>query len=127
MIPGLGRSPGEGNGNPLHLLENSHGQRNLAGHSPWGHKELDMTEHTEKVRGVKGLSVHISILLLRFKCLQQKCICVTFLYKIHKRKRRKEKVLNFETEVGFEYKWHLLILEQIILSLWEISHLQNRG
>ena len=22
----------------------SHGQRNLVGHSPWGHKELDMTE-----------------------------------------------------------------------------------
>ena len=21
-----------------------HGQRRLAGHSPWGHKELDMTE-----------------------------------------------------------------------------------
>ena len=21
-----------------------HGQRSLAGHSPWGHKELDMTE-----------------------------------------------------------------------------------
>ena len=25
-------------------LENPHGQRNLAGNSPWGHKELDMTE-----------------------------------------------------------------------------------
>ena len=27
----------------------SYGQRNLAGYSPWGHKELDMTE---------GLSMH---------------------------------------------------------------------
>ena len=36
-IPGLGRSPGEGNGNPLQYscLENSHGQRSLAGDSPW--------------------------------------------------------------------------------------------
>ena len=44
-IPGLGRSPGEGNGNPLQalLLGESHGQRSLAGYSPWGHKELDMT------------------------------------------------------------------------------------
>ena len=25
-------------------LENPHGQRSLAGYSPWGHKELDMTE-----------------------------------------------------------------------------------
>ena len=26
------------------LLGKSHGQRSLAGYSPWGHKELDMTE-----------------------------------------------------------------------------------
>ena len=45
-IPGLGRSPGEGHGNPLQYscLENPHGQRSLVGYSPWGHKELDMTE-----------------------------------------------------------------------------------
>ena len=45
-IPRLGRSPGEGNGNPLQYscLEKSHGQRSLASYSPWGHKELDMTE-----------------------------------------------------------------------------------
>ena len=30
---------------PVLLLGESHGQRSLAGHSPWGHKELDMTEH----------------------------------------------------------------------------------
>ena len=24
----------------------SHGQRSLAGYSPWGHKELDTTDHT---------------------------------------------------------------------------------
>ena len=45
-IPGLGRSPGGGHGNPLQYscLENLHGQRSLAGYSPWGHKESDMTE-----------------------------------------------------------------------------------
>ena len=45
-IPGLRRSPGEGNSNPLQYssLENSHGQRSLAGYSPWGRKESDMTE-----------------------------------------------------------------------------------
>ena len=41
-IPGLGRFPGEGNGNPL--LKKSHGQRILVGYSPWGRKELDTTE-----------------------------------------------------------------------------------
>ena len=28
----------------------SHGQRSLADYSPWGHKELDMTEVTELAR-----------------------------------------------------------------------------
>ena len=43
-IPGSGRSPQEGNGNPLMLLPGkSRGWRGLAGYSPWGHKELDMT------------------------------------------------------------------------------------
>ena len=45
-ILGLGRSPGGGHGNPpqYSCLENPQGQRRLAGYSPWGHKELDMTE-----------------------------------------------------------------------------------
>ena len=45
-IPGLGSSPGGGNGNPLQYpcLENACGQRSLAGYSPWGHKESDITE-----------------------------------------------------------------------------------
>ena len=41
-IPGSGKSPGGGNGNPLQYscLENPHGQRSLAGYGPWGRKEL---------------------------------------------------------------------------------------
>ena len=37
LIPGMGRSPGEGNGNPLQYpcLENPHGQKSLVGSSPW--------------------------------------------------------------------------------------------
>ena len=47
-IPGSGRSPGEGNGNPLQYpcTGKSHGQRSLVGCSPWGRKELDLTKHT---------------------------------------------------------------------------------
>ena len=47
-IPGLGRSPGGENGNPLQesCLENPHAQRSLAGYSPWGCKESDMTDMT---------------------------------------------------------------------------------
>ena len=46
LIPGLGRSPGGGLGNPLQYscLENPQGQRSLVGYSPWSPKELDTTE-----------------------------------------------------------------------------------
>ena len=39
LIPGLGRSPGGGNGNPLQYscLENPPGQRSLVGYNPWSH------------------------------------------------------------------------------------------
>ena len=45
-IPGLRRSPGTGHGNPLQYscLENPHGQRSLAGCSPWDCKKSDTTE-----------------------------------------------------------------------------------
>ena len=40
LIPGLGRYPGGGHGNPLQYscLENPHGQRSLVGYSAWGLK-----------------------------------------------------------------------------------------
>ena len=46
LIAGLGRSPGEGNGNPFPVLlpGKLHGRRSLVGYSPQGHKELDTTE-----------------------------------------------------------------------------------
>ena len=46
LIPGLGRSPEGGHGNPLQYsgLENPHRERCLLGYSPWGCKESDMTE-----------------------------------------------------------------------------------
>ena len=49
-IPGSGRSPGDGNGNPLFFFSQavlpgkSHGWRSLIGYSLWGHKESDTTE-----------------------------------------------------------------------------------
>ena len=46
LIPGLGRSPREGHGNPLQYscLKNPYRQRSLAGYSLRCCKELDMTE-----------------------------------------------------------------------------------
>ena len=48
-IPGSGRSPEGGHGNPLtpvFLPGESHGKRSLAGYSSRGHKESDTTEVT---------------------------------------------------------------------------------
>ena len=54
LNPGLGRSLGGGNGNPLQnsCLENLHGQRSLVGYSPWGPKELDTTERLSPVQHI---------------------------------------------------------------------------
>ena len=62
LIPGSGRPPREGNGNPLQYscLGNSMDRGALAGYSPWGRKDSDITErlstHTEtsQLGGVLG-------------------------------------------------------------------------
>ena len=50
-IPGSGRSPGEGNGNPLQYscLENSMDRGAWRGYSPCGRQESDMTENTHSL------------------------------------------------------------------------------
>ena len=50
LILGSGRFPGGGHDNPVQYacLENPHGQRSLAGYSPWGRKELDTTEQLSR-------------------------------------------------------------------------------
>ena len=51
-IPGSGRYPGgrrKWQPTLVFLPGEAHGQRSLAGYSPRGHKELDMTEATEHV------------------------------------------------------------------------------
>ena len=46
-IPGLGRSLGEGMAtHSVFLPGEFHGQRSLAGYSPWTQKESDITEET---------------------------------------------------------------------------------
>ena len=44
LIPGLGRFSGEGNKSPVELPGEFHGQRSLAGYSPWSRKESDTIE-----------------------------------------------------------------------------------
>ena len=60
LIPGLGRSPGDGKGYPLQYS----GLENSMDSSPWGHKESDRTERlslskesrvSNKIRMIKNL------------------------------------------------------------------------
>ena len=48
--PGLGRSPGGGNGQPtpVFLAGEAHGRRSLAGYRPWGRRESATTERLNK-------------------------------------------------------------------------------
>ena len=70
-IPGLGKSPEEGNGNPLQYscLEKSHGQQSLVGYSPWGRKELDTTER---------LHIHTSLKVEIPKWLSDTCFLANY-------------------------------------------------
>ena len=64
LTPGSGRSPEVGNGTPIaDILAWSipWAERSLAGHSPWGCKELDTTECLSAYRGIwgNGFSQHL--------------------------------------------------------------------
>ena len=62
LIPGSGRYPEEGNGNPLpYSCLGNHGQRSLVGYNPWGHKRVrpDLaTEHAHTPRPVHQQFIH---------------------------------------------------------------------
>ena len=66
-IPGLGRFPGGGHGNPLQYryLENPHGQRSLAGYSPWGRREVGHDWETKHSTGQIQQQSSKLLLLLR--------------------------------------------------------------
>ena len=72
-ISGLGRSLGGGPGNPLYYscLENPHGQRNMAGYSPWSCQQFNMTEQLSTAQDQflgqedsleKEMAIHPSVL-----------------------------------------------------------------
>ena len=65
LIPGLGRSPRGGYGNPLQdsCLENPHGERSLATYSPQGREEG---------RQLKGLGISLLIFYKTKRCLSKR-------------------------------------------------------
>ena len=75
-IPGSGRCPGEGNGNPFQYscLENSVD----GGDSPWGCKESDTTERLHFHFHFSGWnkSASTSLTFCEHLSLKRKCVCV---------------------------------------------------
>ena len=59
---------------PEFLPEKFHGQRSLAGYSPWGQKELDMTEQEHNI-----LCIHICVLCF---FITQKCLSLRAMFLI---------------------------------------------
>ena len=56
-IPELGRGPGGDNPLQYSCLRKSHGQRSLAGYSPWGHQRVGhelVTEHEPEGQSLRG-------------------------------------------------------------------------
>ena len=85
--PELGRSPEEGNGNPVQYSCHGefHGQRSLEGYSPWGRKEMGTNEYVSAVSMKNSKPSHGRLLggcgfpLLEFSNMQlpnlHKCSC----------------------------------------------------
>ena len=63
-VSGSGRSPGVGNGSPRQYscLGEFYGQRSLEAYSPWGRRELDMTERLSSSSSI-GSKQHKCIIL----------------------------------------------------------------
>ena len=57
-IPGWGRSPGGGDGNPLQRTGEPQGQRSMAGYSPWSCKESNMTGQLNMIK------MHLSLVIM---------------------------------------------------------------
>ena len=66
LIPGLGRSPGEGKGLPIPIFwpGEFHGL-----YIPWGHKQLDTTELLSL--SFFHISPELTMMLLKFGCLAE--------------------------------------------------------
>ena len=98
LIPGLGRFPGEGNGNliqpdPIFLPGKSHGQRNLVGYSPWDCKSVGhhlLTKQHQQQLNSGLISSMKPMEIFPFK-IQQYCKTLLCFYELNFTKIKKKK------------------------------------
>ena len=76
LPPGLGRSPRGGHSKPLQYpcLKNPHGQKSLAGDSPWGYKESDRIEWLSTLSLFHTPETNTTLLILQRKKKKKKKI-----------------------------------------------------
>ena len=120
-IPGLGRSPGEGIGYSLQYsgLENPHGQRSLAGYSPWGCKELDTTELQSPAQHPGRVEAqYVHILPFRADLLCRKAFFIPFILR---------HTLSFALvpQVSFISSFPFLLIVLQTLATWCTSRVSN--
>ena len=68
---------------PVFLPGESHGQRSLAGYSPWGHKELGTTEKLTYTQVIKSLQWRMSRSEIRnfcLICLENVCSAIALIF-----------------------------------------------
>ena len=107
-VPGLGRSPGGGHGNPVQYfcLENPHGQRSLAEYSLWGRKESDMNEQINTAQSTWTI-IHCYFRNFRSfdffrKPLDLKSVCWVLIQLNH------PSLMNFTCYIIFRFSFHLV-------------------
>ena len=68
LIPGFRKTPWSRKWQPIpaFLPGKAHGQRSLVGYSPWGRKELDMTEATKQQQQRFSVLIQINMYIAYF-------------------------------------------------------------
>ena len=70
---------------PVFLPGESHGQRSLAGHGPWGRKESDTTEVTKHASAYLRLLIFLLAILISACDSSSPVFCMMYAaYKLHK-------------------------------------------
>ena len=132
-------SPEGGNSNllqyPVFLPEKVHGQRLLAGYSPWSREESDMTEHARRMGlwvtpkfwvVMRPVVIHCSLytsLAIRFLCASH-----------HEHQLLRDRSINIQTTLtsllfSFKYSWicpitrsfhflYLFLLQVVTMAMW---------
>ena len=116
---------------PVFLSGESHRQRSLAGYSPWGHKDWDMTKQrifslsiwfSDGSRDCPGVWVHICIWVSRALLVEKKLLEAYVLLALITGSEVRENVLASQWEHYFSFVFHSWLLS-FQRKLWRVKDL----